>query len=70
MSKPKSQLTKKEKHEKTSNLPTIAYYNNIITAGESECQLLVETTATAIPFSPESVSSEMVHNVVMNLHDE
>ena len=71
LTKPKSQMTEKEKTEKKCNLPTIGYYNNIISAGEGECQLLVETTASAMPFSPDtSVSSEMIHNVVTNLHDE
>ena len=71
LTKPKSQMTEKEKTEKKCNLPTIGYYNNIISAGEGECQLMVETTASAMPFSPDtSVSSEMIHNVVTNLHDE
>ena len=71
MNKASSSLTEKELKEKKANLPTIKLYNQTIAAGESECQLLVETATDAQLLSPAgSVNSEMIHTVVMNMTEE
>ena len=48
--------------KKKCNFPTLDYYNNTITAGEDQCQLLVETAASAMTFSPDD---RQYHNVMI-----
>ena len=64
-----SSLTENEKLEKKKHFLTIKMYNEILSGGEFECQLLVDTASDAQPFSPESVSSEMIHSVVLNMSE-
>ena len=69
LNKANSQLSATEKKQKEQNLPVIKMFNDTISGGEDKCQLLVETASDAQPFSPESVSSEMIHSVALNLSE-
>ena len=54
---------------KKQNLPILKMFDEIIEGGEKKCKFLVETVSAVQPFSPESVCSELIHSVALNMSD-
>ena len=44
-------------------------FDETIEGGEKKCKSLVETASAVQPFSPESVCSEMIHSVTLNMSE-
>ena len=54
---------------KKRNLPILKMFDETIEGGEKKCKSLVETASAVQPFSPESVCSEMIHSVALNMSE-